>query len=134
MRRREPHLLMEVAGGNVITIASTNRPDILDPALVRPGHFDRKIFIPKLGLIGRNEILKVHARKKPMSEDVDYAAVAAMTDRMVGAELKYLRLRNSLIAMKNSDSPSVTQGILQKAVVQPDLTYLPEISRKTECF
>ncbi|GKC56801.1 hypothetical protein Tco_1084399 [Tanacetum coccineum] len=57
MRRREPHLLMEVAGGNVITIASTNRPDILDPAL------------------------------KPKSEDVDYAAVAAMTDRMVGAEL-----------------------------------------------
>ncbi|GKB22421.1 probable inactive ATP-dependent zinc metalloprotease FTSHI 2, chloroplastic, partial [Tanacetum coccineum] len=73
--------------GNVITIASTNRPDILDPALVRPGRFDRKIFIPKPGLIGRVEILKVHARKKPKSEDVDYAAVAAMTDRMVGAEL-----------------------------------------------
>lgn len=45
--------------GNVITIASTNRPDILDPALVRPGRFDRKIFIPKPGLIGRVEILKV---------------------------------------------------------------------------
>ncbi|GJU64193.1 probable inactive ATP-dependent zinc metalloprotease FTSHI 2, chloroplastic [Tanacetum coccineum] len=73
--------------GNVITIASTNRPDILDPALVRPGRFDRKIFIPKPGLIGRVEILKVHALKKPMSEDVDYADVAAMTDGMVGAEL-----------------------------------------------
>lgn len=45
--------------GNVITIASTNRPDILDPALVRPGRFDRKIYIPKPGLIGRMEILKV---------------------------------------------------------------------------
>lgn len=45
--------------GNVITIASTNRPDILDPALVRPGRFDRKIFIPKPGLIGRMEILQV---------------------------------------------------------------------------
>ncbi|KAK1358984.1 hypothetical protein POM88_043458 [Heracleum sosnowskyi] len=58
--------------GNVITIASTNRPDILDPALVRPGRFDRKIFIPKPGLIGRVEIVKVHARKKPMAVDVDY--------------------------------------------------------------
>lgn len=46
--------------GEVITIASTNRPDILDPALVRPGRFDRKIYIPKPGLIGRIEILKVH--------------------------------------------------------------------------
>ncbi|CAM8954493.1 unnamed protein product [Rhodiola kirilowii] len=56
--------------GEVVTIASTNRPDILDPALVRPGRFDRKIYIPKPGLIGRVEILKVHARKKPMAEDV----------------------------------------------------------------
>jgi len=73
--------------GEVITIASTNRPDILDPALVRPGRFDRKIFIPKPGLIGRMEILQVHARKKPMAEDLDYMAVASMTDGMVGAEL-----------------------------------------------
>ncbi|KAK7813755.1 putative inactive atp-dependent zinc metalloprotease ftshi 2, partial [Quercus suber] len=73
--------------GEVITIASTNRPDILDPALVRPGRFDRKIYIPKPGLIGRIEILKVHARKKSMAEDVDYMAVASMTDGMVGAEL-----------------------------------------------
>ncbi|KAL7195955.1 hypothetical protein ACSBR1_036061 [Camellia fascicularis] len=73
--------------GEVITIASTNRPDILDPALVRPGQFDRKIYIPKPGVIGRMEILKVHAHKKPMAEDVDYMAVANMTDGMVGAEL-----------------------------------------------
>ncbi|KAL0425033.1 UNVERIFIED_CONTAM: putative inactive ATP-dependent zinc metalloprotease FTSHI 2, chloroplastic [Sesamum radiatum] len=73
--------------GEVITIASTNRPDILDPALVRPGRFDRKIYIPKPGLIGRVEILKVHARKKPMAPDVDYTAVASITDGMVGAEL-----------------------------------------------
>ncbi|MQM11928.1 hypothetical protein Taro_044842 [Colocasia esculenta] len=73
--------------GNVITIAATNRPDILDPALVRPGRFDRKIYIPKPGLIGRKEILEVHARKKPMASDVDYVAVASMTEGMVGAEL-----------------------------------------------
>ncbi|KAK6147671.1 hypothetical protein DH2020_018583 [Rehmannia glutinosa] len=73
--------------GEVITIASTNRPDILDPSLVRPGRFDRKIYIPKPGLIGRVEILQVHARKKPMAPDVDYTAGASMTDGMVGAEL-----------------------------------------------
>ncbi|KAJ8452090.1 hypothetical protein Cgig2_016671 [Carnegiea gigantea] len=73
--------------GEVITIASTNRPDILDPALVRPGRFDRKIHIPKPSLQGRVEILQVHARKKPMADDVDYVAVAGMTNGMVGAEL-----------------------------------------------
>ncbi|GMP77996.1 hypothetical protein CsSME_00034092 [Camellia sinensis var. sinensis] len=73
--------------GEVITIASTNRPDILDPALVRPGRFDRKIYIPKPGVIGCMKILKVHARKKPMAEDVDSMAVASMTDGMVGVEL-----------------------------------------------
>nr|GFA93282.1 probable inactive ATP-dependent zinc metalloprotease FTSHI 2, chloroplastic [Tanacetum cinerariifolium] len=73
MRRREPHLLMEVAGGYVITIASTNRPDILDPALVRPGRFVEK----------SSYLNKVHAHKKPMSKDVDYAAVASMTDEML---------------------------------------------------
>ncbi|XP_057514540.1 LOW QUALITY PROTEIN: probable inactive ATP-dependent zinc metalloprotease FTSHI 2, chloroplastic [Actinidia eriantha] len=73
--------------GEVITIASTNRPDILDPALVRPGRFNRKIYIPKPGLRGWEEILKVHARKKPMAEDVDYVAVASVTNGMVGADL-----------------------------------------------
>ncbi|GJR13495.1 probable inactive ATP-dependent zinc metalloprotease FTSHI 2, chloroplastic [Tanacetum coccineum] len=83
--------------GNVITIASTNKPDILDPALVRPGRFDRKIFIPEPGLIGRVDILKVHARKKPMAEDVDYAAVMRLiTDRMLCLCCKYLLGTQSL--------------------------------------
>ncbi|KAG0462591.1 hypothetical protein HPP92_021067 [Vanilla planifolia] len=73
--------------GDVITIAATNRHDILDPALVRPGRFDRKIFIPKPSLTGRVEILKLHAQKKPTAEDMDYVAVASMTEGMVGAEL-----------------------------------------------
>ncbi|KAG6428957.1 hypothetical protein SASPL_106996 [Salvia splendens] len=68
--------------GEVITIASTNRPDILDASLVRPGRFNRKIHIPKPGLVGR-----VHARKKAMAPDVDYLAAATMTDGVVGAEL-----------------------------------------------
>ncbi|GFP87760.1 ATP-dependent zinc metalloprotease ftsh [Phtheirospermum japonicum] len=75
--------------GEVITIASTNRPDILDPALVRPRRFYRKIYIPKPRLIGHVEILKalVHARKKPMAQNIDCTAVASMWDGIVGAEL-----------------------------------------------
>ncbi|KAL9270819.1 putative inactive ATP-dependent zinc metalloprotease FTSHI 2, chloroplastic [Drosera capensis] len=76
--------------GEVITIASTNREDILDEALIRPGRFDRKINIPLPSLIGRIEILKVHARKKKMAADVDYEVVASVTSGMSGAELANL--------------------------------------------
>ncbi|PWA89264.1 AAA-type ATPase family protein [Artemisia annua] len=104
--------------GNVITIASTNRPDILDPALVRPGRFDRKIFIPKPGLIGRVEILKVHARKKPMAEDVDYAAVAAMTDGMVGAELANIVEVAAINMMRDGRTEISTDDLLQAAQIE----------------
>ncbi|KAF5758240.1 putative peptidase M41, AAA+ ATPase domain, ATPase, AAA-type, core [Helianthus annuus] len=104
--------------GNVITIASTNRPDILDPALVRPGRFDRKIFIPKPGLIGRVEILKVHARKKPMAEDVDYAAVAAMTDGMVGAELANIVEVAAINMMRDGRTEITTDDLLQAAQIE----------------
>ncbi|GLJ06992.1 hypothetical protein SUGI_0054940 [Cryptomeria japonica] len=73
--------------GDVITIAATNRPDVLDAALVRPGRFDRKIYIPKPSLEGRIEILKLHAQKKPMADDVDYEVVARLTEGMAGADL-----------------------------------------------
>ncbi|KAI3671585.1 hypothetical protein L1987_87324 [Smallanthus sonchifolius] len=104
--------------GNVITIASTNRPDILDSALVRPGRFDRKIFIPKPGLIGRVEILKVHARKKPMAEDVDYAAVAAMTDGMVGAELANIVEVAAINMMRDGRTEITTDDLLQAAQIE----------------
>ncbi|KAL1364708.1 hypothetical protein HN51_012849 [Arachis hypogaea] len=104
--------------GEVITIASTNRPDILDPALVRPGRFDRKIFIPKPGLIGRIEILKVHARKKPMAEDVDYFAVASMTDGMVGAELANIVEVAAINMMRDSRTEITTDDLLQAAQME----------------
>ncbi|CAI9114191.1 OLC1v1014852C2 [Oldenlandia corymbosa var. corymbosa] len=99
--------------GEVITIASTNRPDILDPALVRPGRFDRKIYIPKPGLIGRTEILKVHARKKPMAPDVDYMAVASMTDGMVGAELANIVEVAAINMMRDGRTEITTDDLLQ---------------------
>lgn len=104
--------------GNVITIASTNRPDILDPALVRPGRFDRKIYIPKPGIIGRIEILKVHARKKPMAEDVDYMAVGSMTDGMVGAELANIIEVAAINMMRDGRSEITTDDLLQAAQIE----------------
>ncbi|XP_021749587.1 probable inactive ATP-dependent zinc metalloprotease FTSHI 2, chloroplastic [Chenopodium quinoa] len=104
--------------GEVITIASTNRPDILDPALVRPGRFDRKIHIPKPSLQGRIEILKVHARKKPMAEDVDYMAVASMTDGMVGAELANIIEVAAISMLRDSRSEITTDDLLQAAQLE----------------
>ncbi|TYG75907.1 hypothetical protein ES288_D03G070300v1 [Gossypium darwinii] len=104
--------------GNVITIASTNRPDILDPALVRPGRFDRKIFIPKPGLIGRMEILQVHVRKKPMAEDVDYMAVASMTDGMVGAELANIVEVAAINMIRDGRTEITTDDLLQAAQIE----------------
>lgn len=104
--------------GNVITIAATNRPDILDPALVRPGRFDRKIYIPKPGLIGRIEILKVHARKKPMAEDIDYMAVASMTEGMVGAELANIVEIAAINMMRERRSEITTDDLLQAAQIE----------------
>ncbi|KAL2234766.1 probable inactive ATP-dependent zinc metalloprotease FTSHI 2, chloroplastic [Sesamum indicum] len=104
--------------GEVITIASTNRPDILDPALVRPGRFDRKIYIPKPGLIGRVEILKVHARKKPMAPDVDYTAVASITDGMVGAELANIIEVAAINMMRDGRTEITTDDLLQAAQIE----------------
>ncbi|KAK9923441.1 hypothetical protein M0R45_031860 [Rubus argutus] len=104
--------------GEVITIASTNRPDILDPALVRPGRFDRKIYIPKPGLIGRIEILKVHARKKPMAEDVDYMAIASMSDGMVGAELANIVEVAAINMMRDARTEITTDDLLQAAQME----------------
>nr|CAD1838559.1 unnamed protein product [Ananas comosus var. bracteatus] len=104
--------------GEVITIAATNRPDILDPALVRPGRFDRKIYIPKPSLIGRVEILKVHARKKPMADDVDYMAVASMTEGMVGAELANIVEIAAINMMRDGRSEITTDDLLQAAQIE----------------
>nr|QKY65101.1 AAA-type ATPase family protein [Passiflora contracta] len=104
--------------GEVITVASTNRPDILDPALVRPGRFDRKIMISKPGFLGRMEILKVHACKKPMSDDVDYPAVASITDGMAGAELANLIEVAALNMMRDGRTEIATDDLLQAVQIE----------------
>ena len=87
-------LLVEMDGfgtdTNVIVIAATNRPDILDPALLRPGRFDRRVMLDKPDMKGREEILKVHSRGKPISKEVDLGVLARSTPGFAGADLENL--------------------------------------------
>lgn len=87
---------------NIVIIAATNRPDILDPALLRPGRFDRKVIVDKPDRRGREEILKVHARGKPIAPDVDLDVVAAQTPGMVGADLENLINEAAILAARRN--------------------------------
>ena len=97
-------LLVEMDGftenENIIMIAATNRPDILDPALLRPGRFDRQIVVNYPDVIGREEILKVHSRKKPLADDVDLSVVAKTTAGFTGADLENLLNESALLAAR----------------------------------
>ncbi len=97
-------LLVEMDGfesnDGVILIAATNRPDVLDPALLRPGRFDRQIVVDAPDLRGREGILRVHMRNKPMAEDVDVTKVARGTPGMAGAELANLVNEAALLAAR----------------------------------
>ncbi len=87
---------------NVVVLAATNRPEILDPALLRPGRFDRRLTINPPDSVGRRKILEVHARKVPLGKDVDLDALAASTPGMVGAELANLVNEAALVAARRS--------------------------------
>ena len=97
-------LLVEMDGfgshDGIIVIAATNRPDILDPALLRPGRFDRQITVNYPDIKGREEILKVHARNKPFEADVDFSTVAKTTPGFTGADLANLLNEASLLAAR----------------------------------
>src|SRR5512140_347299 len=99
-------LLVEMDGfetnEGVILIAATNRPDVLDPALLRPGRFDRRVVVPRPDVKGREGILKVHARKLPLSEDVDLESIARGTPGFSGADLENLVNEAALIAARNN--------------------------------
>ena len=97
-------LLVEMDGFDprttVILIAATNRPDILDPALLRPGRFDRQIVIDRPDLVGRQQILEVHGRGKPLGEDVDLQVLARQTPGFTGADLANLINEGALLAAR----------------------------------
>ncbi len=87
---------------NVIIIAATNRPDILDPALLRPGRFDRKVVVDQPDRRGREAILKVHARGKPLAPDVDLGVIARQTPGFVGADLENLLNEAAILAARRN--------------------------------
>jgi cell division protease FtsH len=87
---------------NVIVMAATNRPDILDPALMRPGRFDRKVFVDLPDVTGREAILKVHARGKPIASEVSFAEVARLTAGFSGADLENLINEAAIFAARRN--------------------------------
>ncbi|HXA28500.1 MAG TPA: ATP-dependent zinc metalloprotease FtsH, partial [Candidatus Angelobacter sp.] len=103
------------AGTNVIVLAATNRPEILDPALLRPGRFDRRIAVQPPDRVGRREILRIHTRSVPVDPDVDLDAIAASTPGMTGADLALLVNEAALFAARRSHAtvqrPDFTDAI-----------------------
>lgn len=112
-------LLVEMDGfdskTNVILIAATNRPDILDPALLRPGRFDRQIGVSAPDLIGREQILKVHAKNKPIASDVDMASVARRTPGFTGADLANVLNEAALLTARQNEK-QITAETLDEAI------------------
>ena len=103
------------ANTGVILIAATNRPDILDPALLRPGRFDRQIAVDVPDLLGRRDVLTVHAKGKPISEDVDLTAVARRTPGFSGADLANV-LNEAALLTARTDQKLITNETLDEAI------------------
>ncbi len=114
-------LLVEMDGFGVnegiIVIAATNRVDILDPAIMRPGRFDRKIAVGRPDIGGRKEILQVHAKNKPLGEDVNLEQVAQTTAGFTGADLENLLNEAAIVAAKD-DRKFITQGDINKSFIK----------------
>ena len=114
-------LLVEMDGFSenegIIIIAATNRPDILDPALLRPGRFDRQIIVGRPDVNGREDILKIHAKNKKMHENVDLNEVAKTTSGFTGADLENLLNEAALLAARDN-RPSIESEDIKKAFVK----------------
>ena len=102
-------------GTNVIVLASTNRPDILDPALLRPGRFDRRVTLDSPDVKGREEILNVHSKGKPISEDTDMESIAKQTAGFSGADLMNL-LNESAILAARRDKKTITYDEMAESI------------------
>ena len=100
---------------NVIVVAATNRPDILDPALMRPGRFDRRVILDRPDMKGREQILKVHSRGKPLAAEVDLSVLAKSTPGFVGADLENLVNEAAILAARRSKK-SIGQSEFEEAI------------------
>ena len=136
-------LLVEMDGFEeneaVILIAATNRPDILDPALLRPGRFDRQVTVDRPDVRGREQILKVHAKGKPIDESIDFAKLAKLTPGFTGADLANLTNEAALLsARRNKDtiSQAEIEEAMERTIAGPErkTRVMTEGERKTIAF
>ena len=136
-------LLVEMDGfaanEGVVVLAATNRVDILDPALLRPGRFDRQVYVGLPDIKGREEILKVHARNKPLAEDVDLAQVARGTPGFTGADLENL-LNEAALLSGRRNLPAITKDTLDESIIkviagpEKHSRVIPEHERKLTAY
>ena len=136
-------LLVEMDGftrsEGVIVLAATNRPDILDPALLRPGRFDRQVFVGLPDIKGREEILKIHAKGKPLAEDVDLGSVARATSGFTGADLENLLNEAALLTGRRGQRFITEEAIHQsviKVIAGPEKhsRVVPEAERRLTAY
>ena len=93
-------------GSSVIVMAATNRPDVLDPALLRPGRFDRRVVVDRPDIKDREEILSVHAKSKPLAKDVDLSVIARKTPGFTGADLENVLNEGALLSLIHISEPT----------------------------
>ena len=113
-------LLVEMDGfevtAGIVVMGATNRPDILDPALLRPGRFDRHVTLEPPDIQGRETILELHARKKPLATDVDFTVLARRTSGFTGADLANVINESALLALREGDKAQISMHHLTEAV------------------
>ena len=136
-------LLVEMDGftanSGVVVLAATNRVDILDPALLRPGRFDRQVYVWLRDIKGREGILKVHARNKPLAEDVELAEIARGTAGFTGADLENLLNEAALLSGRRNE-PVIRQKTIQESIIkviagpEKHSRVIPEQERKLTAF
>ncbi|MGC8543536.1 MAG: ATP-binding protein, partial [Vulcanisaeta sp.] len=139
MDRIVAQLLAEMDGvsrlDNVVVIAATNRPDIVDPALLRPGRFDRIIYVPPPDLRARFEILKIHTKNMPLAKDVDLEELAKMTEGYTGADIELLAREAGLLAMRETNGAgevSMKHFLEAMKKIKPSIT--PEMIKFYEAW
>jgi len=119
----------------VVVIGATNRPNLIDPALLRPGRFDELVYVGVPDAPGRARILSIQTAKMPLAGDVSLDGIAARTERYTGADLEDLVRRAGLIALRQSlDTREVTMAHFEEALKESRATVTPEMEREYEAM
>jgi len=117
----------------VVVMAATNRPNLLDPALLRPGRFDELVYVPVPDVRGRRKILSIHTRNMPLSSDVDLDRLSERTERYTGADLEDLTRRAGLLALRETiDAENVTPSHFEQALTETRPSVTPEMEKEYE--